>query len=306
MDLNCRKVLINALHKHSVAVIIPCYNSAKYIRKTLDSILNQDYKYLEIVAIDDGSTDETRRILESYLPKIRILAHPNNANLGPAASQNLGITQTKSELIAFLDHDDFWYPRKVQEQVKIFEKKPEVGVVYTNGYAVDENDNILFKLFPDTFREENISGKMLLKGYIKTESSIMVRREMFRQLGLFKVNLLAADHDMYVRLSEVTKFYYVPDPLFAYRKHTGQLSSDRKMWEDGFLILKDACKRYPHGINLRRKRLGVLYYRLGEFDWKEKNYLRASKNYCFAGILDPARAVAFLLENILQKEKQSS
>ena len=290
------------MHRYSVAVIIPCYNSSKYIQKTIESVLNQDYENLEVIAIDDGSTDETRKILEGYLPKIRILSHPNNANLGPAASQNLGITQTKSDLIAFLDHDDFWYPSKVEEQVKIFEKNPEAGVVYTNGYAVDENDKVLFKLFPDNFQEENICGKILLKGYIKTESSIMVRREMFRQVGLLKTNLLAADHDLYVRLSEVTKLYYIPDHLIAYRKHTEQLSLERQMWEDGFIILKEACKRYPYGINLKRKRRGVLYYRLGEYDWKNKDCLRALKNYCFAGILDPARAVAFVFNNILPKE----
>jgi glycosyltransferase involved in cell wall biosynthesis len=288
----------NALHKHSVAVIIPCYNSSKYIRKTLDSVLNQDYKYLEIVAIDDGSTDETREILESYLPEIRILSHPDYANRGPAASQNLGITQTKSDLIAFLDHDDFWYPIKVEEQVKIFEKNPEVGVVYTNGYAVDENDKILFKLFPDNFQEENICGKILLKGYIKSESSIMVRREMFRQVGLFKTNLLAADHDLYVRLSEVAKFYYIPDPLIAYLKHTGQLSSERKMWEDGFTILKEACQRYPYGANLKRKRLAVLYYHLAQHDWRNGDYFRSSRNYLLAGLLDPFRAVDVTLHKM--------
>jgi glycosyltransferase involved in cell wall biosynthesis len=244
--------------------------------------------------------------LESYLPEIRILSQPNNANLGPAASQNSGITQTKSDLIAVLDHDDFWYPGKVEEKVKIFEKNPEVGVVYTNGYAVNENDKILFKLFPDNFQEENICGKILIKGYIKTESSIMVRKEMFRQVGLLKTNLLAADHDLYVRLSEVTKFYYIPDLLIAYREHTEQLSLERQMWEDGFIILKEACKRYPYGINLKRKRRGVVYYRLGEYDWKNKDYLRALKNYCFAGILDPVRAVACVFNNILPKEIHSS
>jgi glycosyltransferase involved in cell wall biosynthesis len=227
------------------------------------------------------------------------LSHPNNANLGPAASQNLGITETKSDFIAFLDHDDFWYPGKVEEQVKIFEKNPEAGVVYTNGYAVDENDNILFKLLPDDFYEENICGKHLLRCYIKTESSIMVRREIFGKIGLLKTYLLAADHDLYVRLSEVTKFYYVPDPLFAYRKHTGQLSLEREMWEDGFIILKEACERFPYGYNLRRKRLAILYYRLGAYDWKNNNYLRGLKNCCLAGILDPLRAIGFILKNTL-------
>lgn len=287
--------MLNALHKHSVAVIIPCYNSSKYLRKTLDSVLNQGYRYLEIVVIDDGSTDETRKILGSYLPKIRILSHPDNANLGPAASQNLGITQTESELIAFLDSDDIWYPNKTEEQVKIFEKYCDVGLVYTNGYVIDESDNILYELFPDGFRGENISSKILLKCYIKTPSSVMVRREAFEKSGLFQAYLRNShDHDMWIRMIEVAKFYYLSQFLIAYRKRPGQMSSKRQQWEEGFTVLRDACQRYPYGFNLRRKRLAVLYYRLGEYDWSHNAYLSGLKNYFLAAMLDPFRAVKFI------------
>jgi glycosyltransferase involved in cell wall biosynthesis len=72
-----------------VGVIVPCFNSSKFIRGTIESALNQDYDDLEIVAIDDGSADETKEISESYLPKIRIMSHPNNGNLGEGASLNL-------------------------------------------------------------------------------------------------------------------------------------------------------------------------------------------------------------------------
>ena len=294
------------MHKYSVAVIIPCYNSSKYIQKTIESVLNQDYENLEIIAIDDGSTDETRKILESYLPKIRMLSHPNDANLGEAASVILGITQSKADLIAFLDHDDIWYPNKVKEQAKIFQKCSDVGLVYTNGYVIDESDNILYKLFPGDFWEENIPGKILLKCYIRTSSCVMLKREIFEQIGSFKTDICIVDHDIWVRMSEVANFYYIPDVLTAYRKHRDQTSLKRKMWEDGIIILKEACKRYPYGSNLKRKRLAVLYYRLGEYDWKNKDFLRALKNYCFAGILDPARAVAFVFNNILPKEIHSS
>jgi glycosyltransferase involved in cell wall biosynthesis len=146
--------------RYSVAVIIPCFESSKFIRKTIESALNQDYDDLEIIAIDDGSTDETRKILESYLPKIRILSHPNNANLGAATSLNLGINETKSYLIAFLDSDDIWHPNKLKEQVKIFQKYWDVGLVYTNGCVIEDSDDILYKLFPDDFQEENIYEKI--------------------------------------------------------------------------------------------------------------------------------------------------
>jgi glycosyltransferase involved in cell wall biosynthesis len=287
------------MDKHSVAVIIPCYNSSKYIGKTLDSVLNQDYKYLETVAIDDGSTDETRKVLESYLPKIRILSHPNNANLGPAASVNLGISESKSDLIAFLDSDDMWYPNKIEEQVKIFEKYSDVGLVYTNGYVVDESDNILYELFPHGFQEGNISRKILLKCYIKTPSSVMVRREAFEKIGLFQPYLRSGqDHDMWIRMGEVANFYYLPQFLTAYRKRPGQISSRRQLWEEGFTILGDACQRYPYGVNLRRKRLAVLYYRLGKYDWDHNDYFQALGNYFLAGILDPFRTVDLILNKI--------
>jgi glycosyltransferase involved in cell wall biosynthesis len=289
--------------RYSVAVVIPCYNSSKYIRKTLDSVLNQNYKDLEIVAIDDGSTDETRRILGSYLPKIRILSHPNNANLGQAASLNLGINETKSYLIAFLDSDDLWYPGKVKDQVKIFEKHTDVGLVYTNGYVIDEKDNALYKIFPEKFLEKNVLGEILLKCYIKTPSSVMVKAEIIEKSGLFRENLHSTDHDMWIRMSEITKFYYIPDILIGYRKHRGQKSSARRQWEDGFTILKEACKRFPYGANLKRKRLAVLYYRLGEYDWGHYHYFRGLMNYCLAGILDPVRAMNAIQSKIRVKKE---
>ena len=285
--------------RYSVAVIIPCFNSSKFIRKTIESALNQDYDDLEIIAIDDGSTDETKKILESYVPKIRVLSHPNNANLGQAASLNLGIRESKSDLIAFLDSDDVWYPNKIKEQVRIFQEYSDVGLVYTNGYVIDENDKILHKLLPDDFQEENIRGEILLKCYIRTPSTVMVKREELKKTGLFKPYLRnGQDHDMWIRMSEVTKFYYIPNILAAYRKHPGQISSRRRLWEEGFIILREACKRYPYGINLKRKRLAVLYYRLGEYDWRHNDYFRALRNYFLAGVLDPVRIIDFIQNKI--------
>jgi len=286
------------MSKYSVSVIIPCYNSSKYVKKTIDSVLNQNYENYEIIAIDDGSMDGTREILESYLPKIRILSHLKNANLGQATSLNLGINETKSHLIAFLDSDDIWYPNKIEEQVRIFQKYSDVGLVYTNGYVIDEQDNILYRLFPEDFKEENYPGKIFLKCYIRTPSSVMVKREIFEQIGLFKPYLNASDHDIWIRMSEVTKFYYLPRCFTAYRKRPGQMSLKRKQWEDGFIVLKEACKRYPYGINLKRKRMAVLYYRLGEYDRTHHHYFRSIRNYFLSIILDPFRAINVILNEI--------
>jgi hypothetical protein len=185
-------------------------------------------------------------------------------------------------------------PGKVKDQVKIFEIYADVSLVYTNGFVIDEKDNTLYELFPDGFREKNVPGEILLRCYIKTRSSVMVRAEIFRKCGLFGKNLYSTDHDMWIRMSEVTKFYYIPIFLTAYRKHMGQKSSKRRQWQDGFTILKEACERYPYSLNLKRKRLAVLYYRLGEYDWKDNNYFRALKNLFSAGLFDPLRALNFI------------
>lgn len=283
-----------------VAVIIPCYNSSNYIRKAIESVLNQDYNEMEIITIDDGSTDNTKDILKEYLPKIKIIGHENGANLGQYPSLNLGIESTKADLIAFLDHDDLWYQEKIRKQVEIIYKNPAIGLVYSNGHAIDENDNVLYKYFPDQFQEKNTPGTILLDCYIQTPSGVMVKREVLEKVGLFKTYLPScADHDLWVRMSEVTRFYYIPECLFAYRKHSRQLSviTKRRMWQDGLVVLKEAFKRYPYGADLKRKRLAVLYYRLGECDWAEERYLRGLKNYLMAGMFDPLRGIKYLCSN---------
>ena len=96
-----------------VSVIITCYNSEKYLKKTIECVLRQDYKHLEIIAVDDGSKDSTRTILESY-PAVQVLTHPGNKNQGQAASLNLGVRNARGTFIAFLDDDDMWHPQKIK------------------------------------------------------------------------------------------------------------------------------------------------------------------------------------------------
>jgi len=280
---------------HSVSVIMPCYNSAKFIRKTIESVLSQSYENYEILIIDDGSTDETRDILERYLPNIKILSHPNSANLGVGASMNLGVQAAKGDLIAFSDHDDLWHPNKLIEQVEIFDKYADVGLVYTNVSVIDEDDSELFEVYQHGFRELNKPEVLLLKCYIITASSVMVRHKMFEEMGLFRTDIHPADHDMWLRMIEKTKFFYVAKCLASHRRHPGQVSSGRKIWEDGFVILREACKRYPYGISAKRKRLAVLNYRLGQYDWAHKVYWKAAKHFLLAGMFDPFRGVEVLL-----------
>jgi len=280
---------------HSVAAIIPTYNSAKFIQRTILSALQQDYEQIEITVVDDGSTDDTVRKVESFAPRVRILHHPNKANLGTAASRNLGIKSTEAELIAFLDHDDIWHPTKIREQVTIFNNYPDVGLVHTNGYSIDENDNILYELLPKDFNEPQQPEAILLSCYIKAPSSVIARRDLLEKAGMFCEGFrLSSDHDLWIRMKEITNFYFLAKHLLGIRQHSTQLSRQRAMWEAGFDVLERAIARYPYGLAVKRKRLAVLHYRLGIWDLRNSHYQNAFKNFLSAFKLDPYRSIKVL------------
>jgi glycosyltransferase involved in cell wall biosynthesis len=279
----------------SITVILPCYNSSKFIDETINSILDQSYKNITIIAIDDGSTDNTRAILNKYCKYLAIYTHEQNINKGIAASLNLGLKQAKSDLIAFIDHDDVWYPSKIQRQVEVFNKYPDVDLVYTNGDIINNSGKKLYKIYNTMHSEQNVVGNLLLDCYIKSCSTVMLTQRIVNKVGLFNESLLPTDHDMWLRIQEISKFYYISDSLVGYRVHSEQSTHKRKLWEDGFLILNDACKRYPYGSVLKSKRQAVLYYRLGEHDLKARKYISSASNFLKSFRYDPVRAIKSLI-----------
>lgn len=277
-----------------VDVVIPCFNAGKFLRRTIDSVLSQTHPFCHIIAIDDGSTDNTLEILRSYGTKLTILQHPNSQNRGQAASLNLGVKHACSHLLSFLDADDIWEKDKIKEQVNIFEQDPNIGLSYVNGYVIDKHDKRLYYIIPQEFFETNIVGNILLNCYIRTPSMVMVRRGLLDKVGLFNENCQSTDHDMWIRMSEITKFYFLNKNLVGYRKHSGQQSLRRRQWEDGFLILDNALRRFNYGFDIKRKRKAVLYYRLGVHDLNSRKILSSVSNFFLAFIHDPLRALAHI------------
>lgn len=281
-----------------VTVIIPCYNREKFVKETLDSALSQDYPNIEIVAVDDGSTDATRQVLDSYGSRIRVLEHQGRVNRGQSASINLAMRSTRGEYVAILDSDDLWEPEKTRLQVDVMENDPETGLVYSNGFAIDEHGAKLYKLYAKCHKEENIPDRLLVDCYIHSPSGTLARRSAYEAAGEFDESLRSAqDHDMAVRLIEVTKFSYLPDTLFKYRKHQDTLSArfSKRRWLAGFVILDKACKRRRYGWNTRRKRLAVLNFRLGQCLVPERKFLKAGLYFALTLLFDPIRSFKVFL-----------
>jgi glycosyltransferase involved in cell wall biosynthesis len=288
----------NALDRPKVTVIIPCYNREKYIRETIDSALAQTYPNTEIVAVDDGSTDSTREVLESYGHRIRVLEHPGGVNKGQSAAINLGLQSTQSEYVAILDSDDLFVPEKVERQAEYLEQHPEVGLVYSNGWAMSENGKRLYKFYGNGHVEKSKPERVLLGCYFLLPNNALVRRSVFNLVGGFDESLRSGqDHDMAIRLAEVTTIGYFNENLFFYRRHGDSISfrKTKLRWENGFKILEKAANRYPYPRRVLRHRAAVLNFRLAQCLLEEGKFLKAFWFFAKAGILHPFRAMRVLM-----------
>ena len=250
-----------------------------------------------MIVIDDGSTDGTYEKIQVYDDKLTLLTHENRGNRGQSASINLGLARAAGKYIAILDSDDYWELNKLHIQVDFLEKNLHVGLVYTNGYAVDANGDMLHPVYDDRHIEPNDPNTVLLDCYIALPVNSLVRKEVYDVVGEFDETYRAAqDHDMLIRIAEVTEFAYLPDYLWYYRRHSESISSKQQglRWRFGFTILKNAKLRYPYKPRTIRKRLAVLNYRLGMCYLAEHKQIMTLWYMVKAFALDPVRSIKIL------------
>ena len=126
-----------------VSIVIPTYNSEKFIDRTIKSVLNQTFQNFELIIVDDCSVDNTRKMIREFQKqddRIKLIALEKNSG-APAHPKNVGIKNAKGEYIAFLDHDDEWLPKKLERQIELFIKNEKLGFVSCNAFIVDERQN---------------------------------------------------------------------------------------------------------------------------------------------------------------------
>ena len=290
--------------KGLVSVIIPSYNRSKYLRQTIESVLDQTYSNIELFVVDDGSTDDSLDVARSYGERLTVLQHPNGQNKGQSASINVGIESATGEFIAILDSDDYWMLDKLEKQVRFFREHPEIGLVYGNCEYVDANGNVLHRLYGDEHVEASDPSRVLLNCYFLLPNNSLVRRIEFDKAGRFEESYRAAqDHDMAIRVAEVTQLGYIPDVLFCYRRHDESISKNgtETRWRNGFKILENASTRYPYSPKVVRQRRALLHFRLAQCMLLQKRIIAAVPHLLKAAIFDPSRS----FDVILGREKVS-
>jgi len=212
-----------------VSVVIPVYNDEKYIRESVESALNQEYKNLEVIVVDDGSSDLTPKILQNFGGRIHYIRQENS---GTAAALNKGIQKAKGQLIAWLSSDDLFLPKKIKHQVDRFSESPSLALVYTDWIMIDYCGEQMKVVHCPCPPAERFVIEMLKKNFLNG-SSVIIRRECFEKVGYFDETLPTdSDGDMWFRmLKNGCRFGQVPIPLIKYRWHSGNLSHRYKLAE---------------------------------------------------------------------------
>jgi len=254
-------------HKNSmVSVIVPTYNGSKYIKQTIESALAQTYKRIEVIVVDDGSTDGTRDVLKTYMNRI---VYVYKGNGGPASARNEGIKQAKGEFIAFLDGDDIWEKEKLEKQmVKL--TNDDIGFVYSRVKKIDEKGYIVQSALNKKYLAGDIVEPLFYGNFIPT-SSVVVKKECFESVGMFDERedfISVEDYDMWLRIAALYKIGFVDEQLVLYRIHSAGISKnyersyerERKVLEK-FLELNN--NKYPSLHRSWKKRVATLYYNLG-------------------------------------------
>jgi glycosyltransferase involved in cell wall biosynthesis len=276
-----------------ISVVIPCFNAGRYLRETIESITTQDYTGpVEIVVSDDGSSDNSLTIAESYGDRVKLVLSSNGRGTGPSATRNRGILAASNPLIAFLDADDLWLPGYLSTMVKVIAAHPEIALAYGKGYFVSEEGKRLGPVFPEPHRP-CVTPDELLPNQCFSVGAVIVRRSALDAVGLFDESIQGGeDQDLWLRILESFSAVHVPFYGFCYRRGDyGQLSLNPKMWKDAERVLQKAVHRYPYTKKAIRKRKAVLAYRFSQIERGNSRYLKSMCLLGKAALLDPVRAV---------------
>ncbi|OYY94865.1 MAG: hypothetical protein B7Y41_04725 [Hydrogenophilales bacterium 28-61-23] len=203
-----------------VSVVIPVFNASKYLAEAIDSVLAQSYRPIEIIAVDDGSTDDSLAVLRGYGDKVIVIEQPNG---GQGVARNTAVDNSSGEYIAFLDADDIWDPVKLEKQVALLERHPEAVAVYCDHCVIDSNGDVVATTA--ALGGPRVSGRILnnLLEYsvIVTPSLVMTRRSAFDAAQGFDVESprWAEDHGLWLRISYLGPIIYDITNLVGYRRH---------------------------------------------------------------------------------------
>lgn len=263
-----------------VSIIIPTYNRAIYIGQALESLVCQTYSTWECWVVDDGSTDATQNIVLDYARKdarINYIKRPDNYPKGSNGSRNFGLSLCRGEFIAFCDDDDYWLPDKLEKQIPIFDKHPEVGLVTGNIEFVNSDGVRTGRVIKQTGNHGYVFKELLLKNRLSMITPIL-SKEVFAKVGLFNTDFtIFEDWEYWRRVAYYYPFYALDDVLACVRKHDSNIS---------LTVSSEPLEQYSRYCELNKSLLewGTFIFTkkdkklIAKITWKR--YRQILKNHC--------------------------
>lgn len=294
-----------------VSVIIPCFNCATYIKDALDSVMQQDYAPIEIVIVDDGSTDSSKEVITQYDGPIRFFSQKNQ---GPAAARNRAVAESKGEYLAFLDGDDIWMPGKLALQMEYILQHPQTHIVY-GGFLfwhVDSDSNNyptpldFVKDHIDNGLDESLSGwiyhKLLLDSHICIITAV-IRRSLFDQLNGFNEDLpTGEDYDFWIRASRLTEVARFSNIFSLYRINKASTTHVPRPENNEYRVLKKHMKAYgltsPDGHSISTAEIQGRLFQLN-FDHAYLHFWHGSACIAYKGFKQAASHTSLNIKLLL-------
>lgn len=277
-----------------VSVIIPTYNCAKYIHQTLQCLMDQTHKAVEVIVVDDGSTDQTPELVRAFGQGVRLI---EQRNAGVCAARNEGFRAASGDFLCFMDHDDYWYPEKLSWQLRCFSEFPESGLVYSDFTNWTTGSDGHFPQ-PSQMRgnsnyriDKAFSGwiyhQLMLDCWVLT-SSAMIRRSLLQTAGLFDENLpYSEDWDLWLRMARHAPFTKIASSLTLYRQHPQQGHKTNRYIDYRTRLLESNFHKHgltsPDGSSISQARfqrqLGRYHYDFGRYQSQQGQHKLALASF---------------------------
>jgi glycosyltransferase involved in cell wall biosynthesis len=245
--------MVMTSHDQLVSVIIPAYNAAAYIGETISSVTNQTHQNLDIIVIDDGSSDATTEIVKSFIAadhRIRLISQTNG---GVARARNRGIETAHGDFIAPIDADDLWHPEKIEKQLRVFgQTTPRTGLVYCWSSTIDESGYVYARDGAVESYAGNVFLPLIVHNFIGNASAPLMRRDAVLEVGGYDPGLRdqraqgVEDSKIYLAIAERYEFAFVPERLVGYRRTVASMSCNvQQMKRSHDLVIGDIRRRHP-------------------------------------------------------------
>ena len=269
-----------------VSVIIPAYNAEQFIEQTIQSVLGQTHPCLEIIVVDDGSTDRTQEVLKKFDGKVHCLLQQNK---GPSAARNAGIQAAQGDFICFLDADDLWSPEKLEVQLAFMEANPDIALVCSDYEEFNEEAIVLSSFLAEKHHMfptcpivagplDNAFEKLVFENFVGTPT-VMLRKSCLEKAGVFDEEIRSVeDRDLWLRISAWYRIACIPQIFCKKRVHQMNVSKQTELALRGKIrVLEKNWKLFPQLVPDRmwRTHLAEAYCQLG-YLLLEKNQRKAA------------------------------